>query len=93
VADVVSALRAAAGRSGVYNIATGVETDVATIWRSLAATAGSDIEPELAELRPGELQHSCLDIGRAREELGWEPAVPIEEGLALTYRALVQELG
>src|SRR5207244_12678360 len=39
VADVVSALLAASGRSGTYNIATGTETDVATIWRVLQQVA------------------------------------------------------
>ena len=91
VADVVSALLTATGTAGVYNIATGVETDVLTIWRRLTEVAGVDIEPELADLRPGELQHSCLDIGRARSELGWSPQVAIEEGLAITYRALSEE--
>jgi UDP-glucose 4-epimerase len=92
VADVVGALLAAAGRAGVYNVATGVETDVITIWRRLSEIAGVEIEPELADLRAGELQHSRLDIGRAEAELGWNPQVPIAEGLALTYRALVAEL-
>ena len=43
------------GRAGTFNIATGVETDVATIWRELCEAAGKQIEPELADLRPGEL--------------------------------------
>jgi UDP-glucose 4-epimerase len=92
VGDVVSALMAAAGRAGTYNIATGVETDVSTIWRELSEAAGKQIEPELADLRPGELQHSRLDISRAERELGWRPEVPIAEGLRLTYEALMQEL-
>jgi UDP-glucose 4-epimerase len=92
VADVVSALLAASGKAGTYNIATGVETDVSTIWRELSEVAGKHIEPELADLRPGELQHSRLDISRAERELGWRPKVPIAEGLRLTYEALVQEL-
>jgi UDP-glucose 4-epimerase len=92
VADVVRALLAASGRSGTYNIATGVETDVSTIWRELSAVAGKDIQPELADLRPGELQHSRLDVSRAERELGWRAEVPIEEGLRLTYRALIEEL-
>lgn len=91
VEDVVRALLAASGRAGVYNIATGVETDVMGIWKGLSATAGVEIEPELADLRPGELQHSRLDIGLAERELGWRPQVPIAEGLARTYRALVEE--
>ena len=99
VADVVSALLAASGRSGTYNIATGTETDVATIWRVLqqvaersgqgAAAAGGRTEPELADLRPGELQHSCLDVSRAARELGWRPAVKMDEGLRLTYACLL----
>jgi UDP-glucose 4-epimerase len=91
VADVVSALLAATGKAGVYNIATATETDVATIWRSLCEIAGATIEPELADLRPGELQHSCLDISRAAAELGWSPKVSFQEGLAITYEALSQE--
>jgi UDP-glucose 4-epimerase len=91
VEDVVNALLSAAGKSGVYNIATSVETDVSTIWSELRSAAGSEIEPELADLRPGELEHSCLDIGLAQRELGWRPQVPISEGLRRTYAALVEE--
>jgi UDP-glucose 4-epimerase len=93
VADVVSGLLAAQGHAGVFNIATGAETDVATIWRELRQSAESDIEPELADLRPGELRRSCLDISRAAAELGWRPRTPIDEGLRLTYEALVEEFG
>ncbi len=91
VADVVAALLRATGTAGVFNIATGTETDVMAIWRGLSATAGVEIEPELADLRPGELQHSCLDVSRAATELGWTAKVGIEEGLATTYRALSEE--
>ncbi len=91
VGDVVAALLSASGRAGTYNIATGVETDVASVWRELSAAAGKQIEPQLADLRPGELQHSSLDAGRAERELGWHPQVPIAEGLRVTYEALVAE--
>jgi UDP-glucose 4-epimerase len=92
VGDVVRALLAASGRAGTYNIATSVETDVASVWRELSKVAGKQIEPELADLRAGELTHSCLDISRAERELGWRPKVAIAEGLALTYEALVEEI-
>jgi UDP-glucose 4-epimerase len=91
VADVVSALRAASGTAGTFNVATGVETDVHTIWSALADAAGSEVEPELAPLREGELQRSCLDASRARRELGWEARIPLEQGLRETYEALVEE--
>ncbi|HEV3046831.1 MAG TPA: NAD-dependent epimerase/dehydratase family protein [Solirubrobacteraceae bacterium] len=91
VADVVSALLAASGRAGTYNIATGVETDVKTIWDELSAASGKHVEPELADLRPGELTHSRLDVSLAERELGWRAQVPIAEGLRITYEALVEE--
>jgi UDP-glucose 4-epimerase len=91
VGDVVSALLSASGRSGTYNIATGVETDVISVWQGLSVAAGKQIEPELADLRPGELTHSRLDIARAERELGWRPEVAIADGLRLTYDALVEE--
>ena len=101
VGYVVKALRAASGKSGTYNVATSVETDVMTIWRELqsaaeqaaasgAAADAAALKPELADLRPGELQHSRLDIARAQKELGWSPEVAIEQGLRETYDALVK---
>jgi UDP-glucose 4-epimerase len=91
VGDVVRALIAANGTSGTFNIATGVETDVLTLWNILKATAGSHIEPRLSDLRPGELRRSCLDTSRAERELGWRAEIAIEEGLERTYRALIAE--
>jgi UDP-glucose 4-epimerase len=91
VGDVVRALLAAVGRVGTYNVATGVETDVASVWRELCEAAGKQIEPQLADLRPGELKHSRLDITRAEKELGWRPEMAIAEGLRATYAALVEE--
>lgn len=89
VLDVVSALRAANGRAGIYNVGTGVETDVATLYARLAEVAGSTAEAALADLRPGELRRSCLDATRARRELGWAPRIAIADGLADTYEAMV----
>ncbi len=101
VGDVVKALLAASGKAGTYNVATSVETDVLTVWSELqkaavesqapgAATDPGALQPELADLRPGELQHSRLDISLAERELGWRPEVPIAQGLHRTYDALVE---
>jgi UDP-glucose 4-epimerase len=91
VVDVVAALRAASGTAGVFNVATGSETDVMAVWDTLRQRAGSDLEPILAPLRPGELERSCMDPGRAERELGWKAAIPIERGMGDTYDSLVEE--
>ena len=91
VTDVVSALRAASGTAGTFNIATGIETDVMTVWNALLEASGSSVEPELAPLRAGELERSCMDPSRARRELSWEAQIPLDQGLRATYGALIDE--
>ncbi|MGN6372275.1 MAG: NAD-dependent epimerase/dehydratase family protein [Solirubrobacteraceae bacterium] len=91
VADVVSALMAASGRSGTFNVATCAQTDVLTLWEQLKAISGADVTPQFADLRPGELQRSCLDISRAERELGWAPQVELADGLRRTYEALLAQ--
>jgi UDP-glucose 4-epimerase len=85
VEDVVAALLAATGRRGTYNIATGVETPVATLFESLCRAAGVTVEPILAPLRDGELQRSCLDARLAQRELGWVSRIALDAGLQSSY--------
>jgi len=91
VRDVARALLAAVGQAGVFNVSTGVETDVSTVFELLRTAADVTLQGELAPLRAGELERSCIDPSRAREQLGWTAEVGLEEGLAATYRALTHE--
>jgi UDP-glucose 4-epimerase len=91
VADVVEAVLRASGIAGVFNVGTGVETDVLTLFELLQRAAGTTLEPVFAPLRPGELQRSCLACERAAAVLGWQARIALEAGAASTYRALVAE--
>jgi len=91
VHDVAQALLAAVGHDGVFNVSTGVETPVSRVFDLLRGAADSTVEGELAPLRAGELERSCIDPGRARAQLGWQAEIGLKEGLAATYRALVEE--
>jgi UDP-glucose 4-epimerase len=88
VGDVVRANLAAVEHpdaSGKFNIGTGRETSVLDLVDALRELSGrSDFEPEFAPARLGEIQRSCLDVGRARAELGWSAATELLEGLRLT---------
>lgn len=91
VLDVVAALRAASGSAGTFNVATGVETDVMSVWRMLEQASDCHVEPALEALRKGELQRSCMDPSRAKRELGWQAQIPLDRGLSETYQALISE--
>jgi UDP-glucose 4-epimerase len=91
VHDVAQALMAAASAQGTFNISTGVETPVSRIFDVLQEEAGTTLRPEIAPLRPGELERSCLDPGRAGRELQWRAGIGLEEGLGRTFHALVEE--
>jgi UDP-glucose 4-epimerase len=91
VHDVARALLTAVGRAGVFNVSTGVETDVSSVFELLRTAADVTLRGELAPLRAGELERSCIDPSRARERLGWTAEVGLAEGLAATYRALTHE--
>ena len=82
VHDVVRAnLAAIDAPPGVYNIGTGLETDVNAIYRMLASAAGVASDALHGPAKPGEQRRSCLDVTFAREQLGWTPATALDAGL------------
>ena len=89
VSNVVDAnLRAAETVSGVghvINIANGERTTLNELLDALKVITGkTEVEPEYREFRVGDVMHSLADITRAREHLGYEPQVGLEEGLRKT---------
>jgi UDP-glucose 4-epimerase len=90
VDDVVDAnLRAAeSDATGPINIGLGRERSVLDIVEVLNDHAPNRFQPEHAPERLGELRQSVLDPTRAREELGWEAKVDLDEGLEKTLASL-----
>jgi UDP-glucose 4-epimerase len=92
VGDVVRA-QLAAGQSGVtgeINVGTGRETsvlDIVEVMKELAPEAAASFEPEFADARLGEIERSCLDVSRAREELAFEAQTDLRTGLRATLDA------
>lgn len=69
---------------GEINIATGVETSVNTVFRTLREAIGAKVEERHGPPMPGEQMRSVLDARLAKQVLGWQPSTPISDGLALT---------
>ncbi len=95
VDDVVEAndLVTARDTDGIFNIGTGTETDVLTIYRTLARLSGYAAPEKHAPAKAGEQRRSVLDPSRIGRALGWKPTVDIQEGLRRTmdwYRERVR---
>jgi UDP-glucose 4-epimerase len=95
VRDVVRSLLLAAEVPGVagevFNVGTGRGVSLLELLATLNRLLGTSVEPRFAPPRAGDIRHSRADIRRARERLGYQPAVSFEEGLAETvewYKSL-----
>lgn len=67
----------------VLNIASGVETSLNELARTLLDVMGSRMSPEYGpERRVNPVSRRLADISRAKEILGYEPRVNLREGLA-----------
>ncbi|HEV3225343.1 MAG TPA: NAD-dependent epimerase/dehydratase family protein [Acidimicrobiales bacterium] len=88
VDDVVDAFVRAADRgSGLLcNIGTGVQTTDLRLYETMAHTMGVLDPPQYAPDRPGDLQRSALDPGRAELQLGWKPWTKLDDGVASVLR-------
>ncbi len=68
----------------IFNIGTGVETTLNTLYKKIANILGKEPKPIYYPDRPGEQMRYCLDNSKIRKELGWEPKASLDEGLKLT---------
>ena len=67
-----------------YNCATGTSVTLNELVTKLRDIIGVDVEAVYEEGRPGEVRHSQADVSRAKADLGYEPAISVDEGLART---------
>jgi len=88
VANVVDGvLRAcdAANASGeVINVATGGRISLNQLLQTMNGIVGTNITPKYDAPRAGDVRDSQADITKARDILGYEPIVGLEEGLRRT---------
>jgi UDP-glucose 4-epimerase len=73
------------GNGEIFNIAFGQPTTDDEIFQAVAmALDVRPLGPIYTDKRPGEIDHCYLKIDKARQQLRWEPRVPLAEGLQTT---------
>jgi UDP-glucose 4-epimerase len=95
VGDVVRANVRALEHSGsdFFNVGTGIETDVVTLFRLVQTACGSSLPEQHAPAPKGEQMRSVLDCGKIGRVLGWKPQVTLQEGLQRTVEFFRKESG
>jgi len=93
VEDAARALVLAAERADTlepFNVGTGIETNIRDLARMVAEAVGYTGTTTWDTSRPDGQPVRCLDVSRAKETIGFEARVSLEEGLPETvgsYRA------
>lgn len=70
--------------SPIFNVGTGREVSVKTLWDQICETTGAELGYDLQEARAGELQRSALHAGRAAKVLDLAQPISLEDGLRRT---------
>jgi len=86
IEDIIEAniLAMKKNKVGVYNIGTGKETDINTIFQKLKKITNSNLKAVHCLEKKGEQKRSCLDYKKAQKELSWKPKYNLDEGLIKT---------
>lgn len=70
---------------GNFNAGSGEGTSIAQVVDCICKTVGGNIEPVYKPTRNFDVPRVILDVGKAREELGWAAKTSLEEGLKNTW--------
>ena len=93
VSNVVDATIRAADAPGVngriFNVAASQPASVNELAGLIGGILDKPVERTSAPPRAGDIRNSWADITAAREALGWEPSVGLEEGLRRTAETLL----
>jgi nucleoside-diphosphate-sugar epimerase len=93
VANVVDATIRAADvpdvNGRIFNVSAGAPATVNELADTIGRILGKPVERNHAPPRPGDIRASWADTSEARQLLGYEPRIGLEEGLRLTADALL----
>jgi UDP-glucose 4-epimerase len=71
--------------TGLFNIGTGIETSINSLAQSLLRVSGKKVSVSHGSARQGEQRRSVIEYKKFYESFGWQPKVPLEQGLVETY--------
>jgi CDP-glucose 4,6-dehydratase len=91
---IFSALGRGEGRGEAFNAGGGSPHRVLDVVELICRLAGTDVTPDIrgAGTPAGEIDRQWVDYGKLHGLTGWQPRVPLEEGLARTLEWYRQQV-
>jgi len=75
--------------NNIYNVSTQTETSVTTLIEYMEKVAEKAAIKVCGPIREGDIYKSFLSNAASRQNLNWNPCMPLLDGLARTYQSLV----
>jgi UDP-glucose 4-epimerase len=71
-------------QNGCFNVGTGLETDINTIFDKVKTATGSTQDRINGPGMPGEQRRSVISFELIKKEMGWSPSVSLDDGIQKT---------
>lgn len=87
--DIIGGIVAAARRGAtgqLYNLGRGEPVALREVFRILEEISGKPVRTQTAAQEPGDPKTTWADLSRSRRDLGFAPAVSLDEGLGRQWR-------
>ena len=68
-----------------FNLGSIVETSILELVEMCIGVSGSTIQPIKTSAHPGDTSRRLPDISESQQALGWNPEVPLNEGIERTW--------
>jgi UDP-glucose 4-epimerase len=93
VSDAVAGTLAASARGtpgGVYNIGGGSRVELLDVFELIGRITGRPLRLDMTEPQAGDMRDTYADTARARADLGFAPAVTLEQGLRAQFQWMTE---
>jgi UDP-glucose 4-epimerase len=87
ISDFIDALILVALKRDTFNVGTGKETSLFSLYLDIGYMLNKDAYPISEKERPGEIKRQSLNCNKLRN-LGWKPKINLTEGLKLCLKEL-----
>lgn len=77
----------------VFNVGCGARISILDLWNRIRHLTGATVDATHAPPRPGDVHDSLASLERTKAFLGYEPTVPLDEGLHRTIAFFSSTIG